>query len=246
MNSKRLLKTYAQALDADKAVIIQKILKSFAKSFANDEDVVDWIDNDVVRFWSPSYRNNLNTEGKRIFDGIARRIGDRRGKATSIDRIVLFLFQSNIVHLCQFCECKGDPSCDAYSLENEKKNARYIRKPGQTGGANSRAALDAYIKGLRPGSVQSLKNIFVLAAKSKKGSIERIAEAIAEKNDAFSKLVLIDAETNMIDTEKVVREALQLPKGTLTAAKRSMEKLYKKDKDDALKFAKLLKSMAKN
>jgi Cdc6-like AAA superfamily ATPase len=173
---------YVKALDPSKAPVVADIIAFAHKTFGFESATAtsDWLDNEILGFWSPGYRNQLNKAGKKIFDRVSADIRDPSYpvvRASSIDRIVLFLFGKSPTELdaflasqkCQQSNAARKTSCQD-NIYGPTRRTQFIevvdpmkqkkKQSKQKGGANTNVVVLVYIKALRyPSRVQLVRDI---------------------------------------------------------------------------------------
>jgi hypothetical protein len=245
MKQTDVLRAFADGLDAAKAPAVRDILRVMYRAFESEgePDAVDWMDNDVVGFWSPSYRMALNKAGQKIWDAVSAQVtdgGDEATKATSVDKIVLFLFRCPPRELAAFHKAlkKGkQEDTNVYQLKLRPGLKSYLAKQkprpkaAKHGGANTNAAVLQYISGLKyPERLTALKAM-IPAAIGYNGDnpmyyiVESAAKALKLDREALHRSLLVDAENlTVVSAEKLVRYLLNVPTAVTHAVRKDMER----------------------
>lgn len=216
--------------DPQRAAVIAKILKAYYRRIRREEgpdEVTNWLDNDVVGFWSPSYRNALNDAGKAIFDRVADQISDPLAAGADIDGIVTFLSEVPLPELLAFATAamRQQPDTNVYALGLRAGHKSFLNVTTQQGGANDDDSVHVYAHGLASKSrVQILHAILEQCSNAR-----RLAAAIHRVLGVSPALFDYAPEAkNMPYVAKMFRHLLRCPLAHLRKIRETLSTNQKK------------------
>jgi hypothetical protein len=194
----KLINQYCELLDYNKVSHIINILTFFYKEF-NEEyptSAVDWLDNQIVFFLDPYYKDFFSKKRQTYIKNISRKFSDKEYSSVSLDKIVLELFSWTIDELILFYENNKSDNRDKSKYNLKKNNKLNIMK----GGGSSNHYMLYYINSLS--KKNNFKKTTFIFNKLNELNKSKVYNNFLEKQFTQHE-VFIDINTPYVDIEKL-------------------------------------------